>query len=97
MFASKQISSFEAFLCSKLLRLTCDMEFILGNDKLSFLTMNKRYMLRIELEDFVGQKRYAMYSTFTVRPSTDKYRLIVGGYSGNAGIMALIESTAVLK
>src|SRR6218665_2174661 len=77
----------------KLLRLTCEMEFILGNDKLSFITMSKRYMLRIELEDFLGEKRYAMYSTLSVRPSKDKYRLIVGGYSGDAGKLSLCYTT----
>ena len=53
----------------------------LGNEKLSLLTMNRKYKLRIELEDFTGQKRFADYSTFSVRPVTDKYRLTVGGYS----------------
>jgi hypothetical protein len=32
----------------------------------------------------LGEKRWAEYSTFSVKPSTDKYRLTVGGYSGNA-------------
>ena len=62
------------------------MVIVLGNEKLSPLTTNKKYKLRIELVDYFGEKRYAEYSTFIVRPSTDKYRLTVGGYSGNAGI-----------
>src|SRR5688572_814177 len=62
------------------------MTFILGNEKLSLLTMNKKYKLRIELEDFLGGKSWAEYSTFSVKPSTDKYRLTVAGYSGNAGM-----------
>jgi len=61
------------------------MEMVLGNEKLSLLIANKKYKLRIELTDFLGEKRYAEYSTFFVRPSTDKYRLTIGGYSGNAG------------
>ena len=66
------------------------MEIVLGNEKLSLLTMNKKYKLRIELEDFLGGKRWAEYSTFSVKPSTDKYRLTVAGYSGNAGSHYLI-------
>lgn len=61
------------------------MEIVSGNEKLSLLTMNKKYKMRIELEDFTGEKRWAEYSTFSVKPSSDKYRLNVGRYSGNAG------------
>jgi len=52
------------------------------------LTTNGRYKLRVELEDFTGQKRYAEYSLFSVNSGTDNYRLTVGGYTGNAGIKA---------
>ena len=65
----------------------CD-SLVSGNEKLSLLTMNRKYKLRIELEDFTGEKRYAEYSVFSVKPATDKYRLAVGGYSGNAGIQS---------
>lgn len=52
---------------------------------LSLLTMNRKYKLRVELEDFTGEKRYAEYLIFSVKPETDKYQLIARGYSGNAG------------
>jgi len=50
--------------------------------------MNRKYKLRVELEDFEGEKRYAEYSIFSVKSGTDKYRLTVGGYTGNAGIQS---------
>ena len=60
--------------------------------------MNRKYKLRIELEDFTGQKRYAEYTTFSVRPATDNYRLTVGGYSGNAGMyMYALDKWQVLE
>jgi len=64
-------------LCNKL---------VLGNEQLSLLTMNRKYKLRVELEDFEGASRWAEYSTFYVNPVTDNYRLTVEGYSGDAGI-----------
>lgn len=55
----------KTFLCDIFLRLTVnDMTIVLGNEKLSLLTTNRKYKLRIELEDFVGEKRWAEYSTF---------------------------------
>ena len=61
-------------------------EFWLGNDKLhSLLSNTKQNELRVDLGDFEGNKAYAKYSNFTVGPESDGYRLIVGGYSGDAG------------
>ena len=41
--------------------------------------------LRVDLEDFEGNIRYAEYATFKVADQTDKYRILIGGYSGTAG------------
>lgn len=60
-------------------------EFWLGNEALYVLTNTFKYKLRIDLEDFDGQKRYAEYSSFRIASSTDNYRLNVSGYSGDAG------------
>jgi len=40
--------------------------------------------LRVELGDWEGTRRYAVYSTFAVSDAADSYRLSVSGYSGNA-------------
>lgn len=59
-------------------------EYWIGNDYLAYLTNTKTYKLHIELEDWEGESRYAAYSPFVVSPESDKYRLSLGVYSGNA-------------
>lgn len=41
--------------------------------------------LRVDLEDWEGEERYAMYANFKVADAGNKYRLEVAGYTGNAG------------
>jgi hypothetical protein len=41
-------------------------ELWMGNLNLHLLTTSEDQVLRIELEDFDGEKRYAEYSTFKV-------------------------------
>ena len=60
-------------------------EFWLGNDKLHRLTAAGDTKLRVDLEDFDGNITYAEYTTFKVADEGDKYRLLIGGYSGTAG------------
>ena len=60
-------------------------EFWLGNDNLHRLTATDDTILRVDLEDFDGNKAYAEYTTFKVADEADKYRLSIGGYSGTAG------------
>ncbi|ODN00364.1 Techylectin-5B, partial [Orchesella cincta] len=60
-------------------------ELWIGNINLHLLTNSEDQVLRIELEDFDGEKRYAEYSTFRVASEADAFRLEVGGYSGDAG------------
>ena len=60
-------------------------EFWLGNDNLHRLTATDDVILRVDLEDFDGNKTYAEYTTFKVADEADKYRILIGGYSGTAG------------
>ena len=60
-------------------------EFWLGNDNLHRLTAAGNVSLRVDLEDFEGNITYAEYATFKVADQTDKYRILIGGYSGTAG------------
>ncbi|XP_073259186.1 microfibril-associated glycoprotein 4-like [Porites lutea] len=60
-------------------------EFWLGNDKLHRLTFSDDVMLRVDMEDFDGNITYAEYTTFQVADEADKYRIVIGGYSGTAG------------
>lgn len=47
--------------------------------------MSKDYELRVDLEDFSGNKAYAKYSTFYIGDASTNYKLLVTGYSGTAG------------
>ncbi len=57
-------------------------EFWLGNDRIERLTSDETNMLRVELEDFEGNTAYAEYDKFGVTNENDKYKLILGNYSG---------------
>ena len=62
-------------------------EFWLGLNKIHRLTKGSGVSatLRVDLEDFDGNERYAKYSTFQILDSSQKYQLNVSGYSGDAG------------
>ncbi|XP_075336971.1 fibrinogen-like protein 1 [Odontesthes bonariensis] len=60
-------------------------EFWLGNDNLHYITAQGNYSLRINLEDFDGNQRYAEYRNFNVMDEKDHYRLTFGAYVGTAG------------
>ncbi|XP_030845836.1 ryncolin-1-like [Strongylocentrotus purpuratus] len=60
-------------------------EHWLGNDNIHRLSRNKTYELRIDLEDFDGQTRYATYSNFSIADEVAKYILALDKYSGDAG------------
>ncbi len=50
------------------------------------LTSNRKYMLRVDLEDFTGSKVFALYSSFSVDSEDDGYKLHVSGFTdGGAG------------
>ncbi|KAL4618125.1 fibrinogen gamma chain-like isoform X1 [Arapaima gigas] len=65
-------------------------EFWLGNEKIHLLSTQSSipYVLRIELQDWEGKKRYADYATFKLGPEADQYRLTyayyIGGDAGDA-------------
>ena len=56
-----------------------------GNDHLYDIVSQGRYELRIDMEDFDGNKRYAAYDIFKIGSASEKYKLMVGQYSGDAG------------
>ncbi|XP_067384482.1 angiopoietin-related protein 7 [Channa argus] len=59
-------------------------DFWLGNDHIYRLTRQPT-VLRIEMEDWEGEKRYAQYGLFTVGNELNSYKLFLANYSGNAG------------
>ena len=49
----------------------------------------------MNLEKFTAEKAYAKYSTFSVGTKSQKYKLIIGGYNGNASEMHDFEVDAM--
>ncbi|KAF4118796.1 fibrinogen gamma chain [Onychostoma macrolepis] len=63
-------------------------EFWLGNEKMHLLSVQSSvpYVLRIEMVDWDGKKKYADYATFKLGPEVDAYRLTYSYYfGGDAG------------
>ena len=60
-------------------------EHWLGLINMHKLTASAPQELRVDLEDFRMNTRYARYTTFTVGNATTDYLLLVSGYSGTAG------------
>ncbi|XP_043196385.1 microfibril-associated glycoprotein 4-like [Amphibalanus amphitrite] len=62
-------------------------EFWWGLEKLWLMTepIGRRYELRVDLEDFNGQRKHAVYQDFRVSSERDGYRLTARTYSGDAG------------
>ncbi|XP_052890245.1 angiopoietin-2-like [Anopheles moucheti] len=59
-------------------------EFWLGNDFIHRLSYDDNVELRVELEDFDGNKAYASYGTFRIESEKFNYNLMVADYHGNA-------------
>ncbi|XP_063060594.1 microfibril-associated glycoprotein 4-like [Engraulis encrasicolus] len=60
-------------------------EYWLGLEMLYLLTRKKNYELRVDMEDFEGNRVFAKYSTFAVGPG-DQYKLTISGFTnGGAG------------
>ena len=62
------------------------------------LTSQKSYELRVDMSDFEGDTRYAVYDSFSVGAPVDKYRLDLGNFlQGDAGKAGLYSNVAVLS
>lgn len=62
-----------------------DGEHWLGLENIYNLGKQDDYKLLVELEDWMGKKVYAAYSSFHLEPERQAYRLRLGSYQGNAG------------
>lgn len=60
-------------------------EYWLGNEFLHILTSKRTYRLRIDMENFEGESRYAEYAVFNIQSADNNYTLTIGNYSGDAG------------
>lgn len=52
--------------------------------------------MRVDMQNFKSDKRYAKYSTFKIGDAGCKYKLTVGGFSGNAGRFNQIQRIKLL-
>ena len=59
-------------------------EFWLGLDNIHRLTNSDTFKLRVDLEDWEGETRYAVYDMIAIRDEVSKYRLRLGSYSGTS-------------
>lgn len=48
------------------------------------LTQAKNYELRVDMEDFEGQSAFAQYSSFSVSPEAEGYKLNLGSFTKGA-------------
>lgn len=62
-----------------------DGEHWLGLENIYNLGRQEDCKLLVELEDWMGKKVYAAYSSFHLEPESQAYRLRLGSYQGNAG------------
>ncbi|XP_076337596.1 techylectin-5B-like [Tachypleus tridentatus] len=60
-------------------------EFWLGNDVIFSLTNQDNMVLRVDLEDFEGSRRYAEHDEFLVRSERELYKMSYKTYKGDAG------------
>ncbi|MCL4155945.1 UNVERIFIED_CONTAM: hypothetical protein GTU68_027564 [Idotea baltica] len=60
-------------------------EFWLGLENIHALVSQTLMELRVDLEDFDGEKRWAKYDHFYIENSAVKYKLKLGDYEGDAG------------
>lgn len=66
------------------------LKLCLGNRNIHELTNDGYTYLRIELMDHDCFWKYAEYSYFYVESDSNKYKLHVNGYSGDAGTLVKI-------
>ncbi|KAJ8023161.1 Fibrinogen-like protein A [Holothuria leucospilota] len=60
-------------------------DFWLGNDKISYLTNQKKYELRIDMNNVNGQSYFAKYNLFRISDEGSKYRLVgLGDYDSTS-------------
>ncbi|XP_072120372.1 fibrinogen like 1B isoform X1 [Mobula birostris] len=60
-------------------------EYWLGNENIYQILAAGRYIIKIDLTDWNGEKRYTTYEKINISDEEDKYRLTFARYSGTAG------------
>ena len=76
-----------SFVCWFVIYLRRYVIFISGLVPLTEIISQGNYILRIDLEDWDGEKRFAKYRKFDIGSTDEKYKLTASVYSGDAGII----------
>lgn len=63
-----------------------------GTSKIHKMTSSRNYKLRVELETFNGEVRYAEYGQFSVGDEDSNFILTIDDYTGNLGMYTLMWS-----
>ena len=72
--------------------------FWIGNDKLSYLTNQATYELRVDMMMYDGSSVYIKYDSFRISDEMNRYSLVdVGSFSGNASELNNTNCTLLLK
>ena len=97
--ATKVISShrhlkFSKFQSRKFSRHIIERDSLLSKGLLPLrrIVSHGEYELRVDLEDFDDQARFAKYSGFSIGNSASNYKLEAIGYSGNANLESEIKA-----
>lgn len=59
--------------------------FISGNHRIYEIVQQGFYELRVDLEDFNNERKYAIYKRFYIGDESSGYRLNVEDYTGTSG------------
>ncbi|PFX13305.1 Techylectin-5B [Stylophora pistillata] len=70
-------------------------EFWLGNHYLYRLTQSADITVRIDMEDYDSDRRFAEYTTFSVADEDDNYRVTIDGYRGDVGDSLVLHSKSI--
>ena len=69
-----------------------NISFISGNHRIYEIVQQGFYELRIDLEDFNNERRYAIYKRFYIGDESSGYRLNVEDYTGTSGITLKVKT-----
>lgn len=58
-----------------------------GNHRIYEIVSQGFYELRIDMTDFAGQSRYAVYNRFSIGDESSGYKLTIEDYQGTAGLI----------
>lgn len=57
------------------------LEYWIGNEMLHYLTHQQNYSLLIDMQDWKGNQKVALYDRFLIKSESDGYELLVGNFS----------------